>query len=90
MLILSSKQVLSEDKVGVTPLLSSKSHLPEDIPGVKPPSSSKNRLPEDKPHNEVQPGMTMNIKVRNDVNQQLPSQTRKKLPPEILVMSDWE
>ena len=90
MFILSSKQVLSEDKVGVTPLLSSKSHLPEDIPGVKPPSSSKNRLPEDKPHNEVQPEMTMNIKVRNDVNQQLPAQTRKKLPPEILEMSDWE
>lgn len=90
MFILSSKQVLSEDKAGVKPLLSSKSHLPEDIPGVKPPSSSKNRLPEDKPHNEVQPGMTMNIKARNDVNQQLPFQTRKKLPPEILVMSDWE
>ena len=73
MLILSSKQVLSEDKAGVKPLLSSKSHLAED-----------------KTHNEVQPGMTMNIKVRNDVNQQLPFQTRKKLPPEILEMSDWE
>ena len=73
MFILSSKQVLSEDKAGVKPLLSSKS-----------------RLPEDKTHNEVQPGMTMNIKARDDVNQQLPAQTRKKLPPEILVMSDWE
>ena len=72
MFILSSKQVLSEDKVGVTPLLSSKSHLPEDIPGVKPPSSSKSRLPEDKTHNEVQPGMTMDIKVRNDDEHQSP------------------
>ena len=72
MFILSSKQVLSEDKVGVKPLLSSKSHLPEDIPGVKPPSSSKSRLPEDKTHNEVQPGMTMDIKVRNDDEHQSP------------------
>ena len=55
MFILSSKQVLSEDKAGVKPLLSSKSHLAED-----------------KTHNEVQPGMTMDIKVRNDDEHQSP------------------
>lgn len=55
MLILSSKQVLSEDKAGVKPLLSSKSHLAED-----------------KTHNEVQPGMTMDIKAGNDNEHQSP------------------